>query len=234
MATSSSWRSSRWPSAATASPAWSWRAGAATSSSSGTAFRVTGCGPWSRAESAVTLRPGRWSCRPPARTASTPSPTTPACPGRCSPTGASWRSSRRRSTRRCGGSGASTASSWSRSSRRWSSGATATSSSTRSGRSAASWPAASTPPARGRRSSRSTTACWPPSAATMHGGPPWRLCARSACPPTTAAPTPASCATSWSARAGAPATSRSAWSPRRGRSTAAPSRRRWWRPAPPA
>ena len=59
-------------------------------------------------------------------------PTIPACPGRCCPTSASWRSSAGRSTRRCGGSGGWTGSSWRRSCRRSSSGAIATSSSTRS------------------------------------------------------------------------------------------------------
>ena len=94
--------------------------------------------------------------------------TTRACPGRCSPTSASSRSSASRSTRRCGGSAGSTASSSRRSCRRWSSGATATSSSTPSATDADGRAGLRLPrPGRLRTASRrSRTACSPPSAAT--------------------------------------------------------------------
>ena len=102
-ATCSSSRSTRSPTAATAS-----RAATATSCSWPAPCPATACGRWSARPRRPTPRRARWRSSSPRRTACRRSPTTRARRGRCCPTSASSRSRPRRSTRRCAGSGGST------------------------------------------------------------------------------------------------------------------------------
>ena len=236
-ATSSSSRSPASPTAAAASPATT-----ATSSSSAGAL------PGDTVRAEVTKAKRRFAEARVDRAASARAPTAsptaattaaspaPERPGRACPTSSSSPTRASRSTTPCAGSAASTASSCSRSSRRPSSGATATSSSTPSARTTDGELVLGFH-ARGRwdrvvdvedcmlasernNAARNEIRDW----ADRPGHPGLR-------PPRRAR---ASCATSWSARAGAPGRSRPAWSPRPPSSRSRPSTCTPWSREPAA
>src|SRR3954454_2752934 len=124
-ATSSSSPSTRSPTAATA-----WRGVTATSCSWPAPSPATACGPSSARQRRPTRRRAPWTSCPPRPTGCRRRRTTPARPGRCSRTSASWRSRPSRWRTRCGGLGAWPGPRSSRSSPPRAPGATATSSST--------------------------------------------------------------------------------------------------------